>query len=138
MVFGKQALRFLRLAHLLTIIFSCTTSTRISFLHFGQYKGNLTSTVSSYTFVRVLPPQIGQCIHNDFLRLSSTDYTSGHGTTLRSTSGLYLAAVIVFLKLLKYSAYNIDSITLHYPMLSKYSSRQIPASVISFAASFPT
>jgi len=32
----KQALRFLRLAHLLIAIFSCITLILISFLHFGQ------------------------------------------------------------------------------------------------------
>jgi hypothetical protein len=33
---GKLALHFLCPAHLLSTIFSCTTSTRISFLHLGQ------------------------------------------------------------------------------------------------------
>lgn len=62
---GKLALHFLCLAHLLNTIFSCMTSTRISFLHFGQYSGNFTRTVSAYTFVLVFPPQIGQCIHRE-------------------------------------------------------------------------
>lgn len=61
---GKQALR-LRLAHLLTTIFSFTTSMQVSFLHLGQNSGNLISTVSAYTFVRVLLPQIGQGIHRE-------------------------------------------------------------------------
>jgi len=39
------------------------TSILISFLHSQQYSGKFTSTVSSYTFVFVLLPQIGQCIH---------------------------------------------------------------------------
>ena len=44
----------------LNIIFSFTTVIRISFLHLGQNIGNFTRTVSSYTLVRVFPPQIGQ------------------------------------------------------------------------------
>ena len=52
-------------AHLLSTIFNFTTSIRNSFLHFGQYSGNFTRTVSSYTFVLVLPPQVGQRIHKD-------------------------------------------------------------------------
>ena len=50
----------LRLAHLLTVIFSCAISTRISVLHFGQYSGKFSTTVSSHTLVRVLLPQMGQ------------------------------------------------------------------------------
>lgn len=42
---------FSRLAQLLTTIFSFATLIRVSFLHLGQYRGNLTSTVSWYTFV---------------------------------------------------------------------------------------
>ena len=57
---GFQQLRILRLAHLLSVIFSCEISTRISVLHLGQYSGKLHITVSSCTFVRVLHPQIGQ------------------------------------------------------------------------------
>ena len=45
---------------MLNTIFSCITSIFISFLYFGQYSGNFTRTVSSYTFVLVFPPQIGQ------------------------------------------------------------------------------
>ena len=77
LITGSRLCAFMRPAHLLITIFSCTTSTRISFLHLGQYKGNLTSTVSAYTFVLVFPPQIGQCIHRDSFRLSSTVYASG-------------------------------------------------------------
>lgn len=61
-----QALHIMRPAHFFTIILNCTTSIRISFLHFGQNSGKLTRTVSSYTLLRVLPPQEGQCIHLDF------------------------------------------------------------------------
>ena len=57
---GKAGSAFLCLAHLLITIFSCTTSTNVSFLHLGQYSGNFMRTVSSYTFVRVFPPQFGQ------------------------------------------------------------------------------
>ncbi len=62
---GKQALRLIRLAHLLGTIFSCTTSTNISFLHLGQNSGNLISTVLTYTLVLVLAPQTGQWIQKD-------------------------------------------------------------------------
>ena len=62
---GKLALRSGRPAHLLITIFNFTTSIRTSFLHFGQYSGNWISTVSSYTFVLVFPPQIGQCTHKE-------------------------------------------------------------------------
>ena len=55
----------LRRAHLLVTIFSFTTSMRISFLHLGQKSGKFTKTVSSYTLVLVLPPQIGQRIHKE-------------------------------------------------------------------------
>lgn len=57
---GKQALRFLRLAHLLGTIFSCTTSIRVSFLHLGQNRGNLIKTVLAYTLVLVFAPHTGQ------------------------------------------------------------------------------
>lgn len=62
---GKQALRLIRLAHLLGTIFSCTTSINISFLHFGQNSGNLIRTVLTYTLVLVLAPQAGQWIQKD-------------------------------------------------------------------------
>ena len=84
---GKAGSAFVCLAHLLNTIFSCTTSIRISFLHFGQYSGNFTRTVSSYTLVRVFPPQTGQWIHREFFRLSFTCYTSVNGIAPRSTSG---------------------------------------------------
>ncbi len=58
------------LAHLLMTIFSFTTSINISVLHFGQYRGNLISTVSSYTFVLVLLPQVGQRTHKEGFSLS--------------------------------------------------------------------
>lgn len=57
---GKQALRFVRLAHLLVTIFSFTTSIKTSRLHLGQNKGNFIKIVFSYTFVLVLAPQTGQ------------------------------------------------------------------------------
>lgn len=79
----KLALRFICLAYLLNIIFSCITSTFISFLYFGQYSGNFTRTVSSYTFVLVFPPQIGQWIQREFFRLSFTLYTSNNGIAPR-------------------------------------------------------
>lgn len=63
--------------------FSCITSIFISFLHFGQYSGNFTRTVSSYTFVLVFPPQIGQWIQREFFRLSFTLYTSNNGIAPR-------------------------------------------------------
>ena len=56
----------LRLAHLLSVIFSCAILTRTSVLHLGQYSGKLYITVSSCALVRVLLPQIGQWIHLDF------------------------------------------------------------------------
>ena len=59
MIKGSR-LRVLCLAHLLTVIFSCEISTRISVLHLEQYSGKLYITASSCTFVRVLHPQIGQ------------------------------------------------------------------------------
>ena len=70
-------------AYLLNAIFSCITSIFISFLHFGQYSGNFTRTVSSYTFVLVFPPQIGQWIQREFFRLAFTLYTSNNGIALR-------------------------------------------------------
>ena len=51
----------LRLAYLLTVIFSCVISTRTSVVHLGQYSGKLWTIVSSKTFVRVLLPQMGRC-----------------------------------------------------------------------------
>ena len=56
----ESRLCVLRLAHLLFAIFSCMTSILVSFLHLGQYMGNLNITVSAYTFVLVFPLQIGQ------------------------------------------------------------------------------
>lgn len=79
----KLALHFKCLAHLLNTIFNFTTSILISFLHFGQYKGNFTRTVSSYTFVLVFPPQIGQCTQREFFRLLITPCTSNDGAALR-------------------------------------------------------
>ena len=79
----KMALHFICLAHLLNTIFSCITSIFISFLHFGQYSGNFTRTVSSYTFVLVFPPQIGQWIQREFFRLAFTLYTSNNGIAPR-------------------------------------------------------
>ena len=79
----KLALHFICLAHLLNTIFSCITSIFISFLHFGQYSGNFTRTVSSYTFVLVFPPQIGQWIQREFFRLAFTLYTSNNGIAPR-------------------------------------------------------
>ena len=54
---GKAGSALMCRAHLLNTIFNFTTSIRISFLHLGQYSGNFTRTVSSYTFVLVFPPQ---------------------------------------------------------------------------------
>lgn len=79
----KLALHFICLAHLLNTIFSCITSIFISFLHFGQYSENFTRTVSSYTFVLVFPPQIGQWIQREFFRLAFTLYTSNNGIAPR-------------------------------------------------------
>lgn len=59
---GKQALRSTS-GSFAYGIFSCEISTRTSVLHLGQYSGKLNITVSSYTFVRVLMPQIGHFIH---------------------------------------------------------------------------
>lgn len=84
---GKLALRSGRPAHLLSTIFNFTMSIRISFLHLGQYSGNFTSTVSSYTFVLVFPPQIGQCTHKEHFWLSVTISTSNNTVALRWTSG---------------------------------------------------
>lgn len=72
---GKQALR-LRLAHLLTTIFSFTTLMGVSFLHFGQKRGKLIITVSSYTRVRVLLLQIGHGIHKEDNSFCSMTFTS--------------------------------------------------------------
>lgn len=63
--------------------FSRYASILISFLYFGQYSGNFTRTVSSYTFVLVFPPQIGQWIQREFFRLSFTLYTSNNGIASR-------------------------------------------------------
>lgn len=71
---GKQALRFSRLAQLLTIIFNFTTTISVSCLHLGQYRGNLTSAVSSYTFVRDFLPHNGQGIHNDDFSFCPNSY----------------------------------------------------------------
>ena len=62
----ESGLCVLRLAHLLTVIFSCVMSTRTSVLHLGQYSGKLSTTVSSHTLVRVLLPQMGHRIHLAF------------------------------------------------------------------------
>ena len=43
-------------------VFNSRTLINISCLHLGQYSGNLSRTVSSYTFIRVFPPQAGQHI----------------------------------------------------------------------------
>ena len=72
-----------KIAYLLNTIFSCITSIFISSLYFGQYSGNFTRTVSSYTFVLVFPPQIGQWIQREFFRLSFTLYTSNNGIAPR-------------------------------------------------------
>ena len=50
---------------LLFVISNRMTSIFTSVLHFGQYKGNRKRTVSSYTFVRVLPPHFGQRIQRE-------------------------------------------------------------------------
>ena len=63
--------------------FSRYASIFISFLYLGQYSGNFTRTVSSYTFVLVFPPQIGQWIQREFFRLSFTLYTSNNGIASR-------------------------------------------------------
>ena len=63
--------------------FSRYASIFISFLYFGQYSGNFTRTVSSYTFVLVFPPQIGQWIQREFFRLAFTLYTSNNGIAPR-------------------------------------------------------
>ena len=73
--------------------FSRYASIFISFLYFGQYSGNFTRTVSSYTFVLVFPPQIGQWIQREFFRLSFTLYTSNNGIAPRWTSGFCLFIV---------------------------------------------
>ena len=78
---------------MLNTIFSCITSIFISFLYFGQYSGNFTRTVSSYTFVLVFPPQIGQWIQREFFRLSFTLYTSNNGIAPRWSSGFCLFIV---------------------------------------------
>ena len=52
---------------LLIVIFSFTTFTLVSFLHFGQNKGKFNNTVSSYTFVFVRCIQFRQGIHIDLL-----------------------------------------------------------------------
>ena len=55
---------------LLKTIFNWTTSILVSRLHFRQYSGNLTRTVSGYTLILVLLPQIGQGTHLAFVFLS--------------------------------------------------------------------
>ena len=40
------------------------TSTRVSCLHFGQYSGKCTSIVSSRSFIRVFPLQMGHSSHD--------------------------------------------------------------------------
>lgn len=55
---------------LLFVISNRMTSIFTSVLHFGQYRGNRKRTVSSYTFVRVFPPQIGQRIQRELFGLS--------------------------------------------------------------------
>lgn len=56
-VFSQESrLCVLRLAYLLTVIFSCEISTRTSVLHFGQYSGEFWTTVSSCTL-------FGSCFH---------------------------------------------------------------------------
>lgn len=54
-----------QLPYLHTVIFSFTTLISVSFLHFGQKSGKLIITVSSFTFVRVLQPQIVQGTHRE-------------------------------------------------------------------------
>ena len=64
---GQQALRLVRLAHLLDTIFSFTTSMRVSCLHLGQNRGNSIKTVSEYTFTLVFAWHTGQRTHIDSL-----------------------------------------------------------------------
>lgn len=67
---GEQALRHAS-GSLLKTIFIWTISIRVSFLHFRQYNGNLINTVSGYTLIFVLLPQIGQGTHLELSFLSS-------------------------------------------------------------------
>lgn len=50
---------------LITVVFSCLTQIRVSFLHFGQNSGKFFSSVSARIFNLVLFPQTGQYIHSD-------------------------------------------------------------------------
>ena len=61
-----------------TTIFSCVTFTRISCLHFGQYKGKLTNVVSLYTLVRVFPLHTGHRIHSGPLLAVCTLFPSSN------------------------------------------------------------
>ena len=49
--------------------FSCLTAIKVSCLHFGQYSGKFSRTVSSRIFNRVLLPQKGHKIHCSFLMI---------------------------------------------------------------------
>ena len=50
---------------MLGTILSWTTSTIVSFLHFGQKSGKRINTVSEYIFVFVFPLQTGHGTHNE-------------------------------------------------------------------------
>lgn len=73
---------------LLNTILSCTISTFVSFPHFGQKSGNFMRTVSAYTFVLVLFPQIGQGTHRETSFSSATIITSSE--TKRPASSVWL------------------------------------------------
>ena len=60
---------------LITTTFSDFTLIKCSFLHFGQYKGNLFNSVSCLTFMRVLLLHVGQNIHFFFSILNLHFYT---------------------------------------------------------------
>ena len=49
--------------------FSCLTAIKVSCLHFGQYSGKFSRTVSSRIFNRVLLPQKGHKTHSTFIAL---------------------------------------------------------------------
>ena len=51
--------------------FSCLTAIKVSCLHFGQYSGKFSRTISSRIFNRVLLPQKGHKIHSIFMLSSS-------------------------------------------------------------------
>ena len=63
--------------------FTCKVKSSIWQMLTSKYIGNWISTVSSYTFVLVFPPQIGQCTHKEPSWLSVNFYTPMNGIAPR-------------------------------------------------------